>query len=308
MERSQEGLAGVDATGVARTHARIYLRIWANRDFRRLSPNAKLTYLEIITQPDLSYCGVLAYNPTRWAALIGWDDAKVSELAIEELECADFVVVDREEHELWVKGFIKYDGVLDQGKVKFAMFDAIERVMSTELQRAIRAQVAELEALPKPMRSPSEGEGDFHGVGEGVGATSNPTTNSSSSSSSRRSTTRARTRGIAQYPDDFETFWAAGLQKVDKRETFGAWNARIHEGATPAELITAVQNYVAAQQSKGKTDPEYWKRPKTFVGPNDIWREWLDEERLQVVLQNADSPLVRTMLERAKRGQHQETE
>ena len=80
----------------------------------------------------------------------------------------------------------------------------------------------------------------------------------------------------AEYPKDFEEFWKAYPRKVDKGAAYKKYMARRKDGWSPHELLTAAESY-AAQCRKKKTEKEYIKHPKTFLGDTTPFIEYLPE-------------------------------
>lgn len=91
-----------------------------------------------------------------------------------------------------------------------------------------------------------------------------------------------------EYPAEFEAFWQAYAKsrRREKRAAYRAWKTRLKEGKnqglTPDKLITAARNYTAEMEAKGK-DPEYIKLPKTFLGPNRPYEDYINPPPKQVL-------------------------
>ena len=118
---------------VPRDHARIQTSIWRNREFRDLGRDAQHLYFTILSQPTLSYCGVMDWWPNRLAALsAGTDEAEVF-AAVKELIEAEFVFVDPNTSELLVRTYVKHDGVLQRVNMGKALGRAMEKVASMPL-------------------------------------------------------------------------------------------------------------------------------------------------------------------------------
>lgn len=95
---------------MSRTEARVKCSIWTDPDFLALSRDAKLAYHLLLEQDDLSLCGVAPLREVRWGHCLGLAPAKVRAV-LGELEAAQFVVVDSEEQELWVRTSIRHDHI-----------------------------------------------------------------------------------------------------------------------------------------------------------------------------------------------------
>ena len=86
-------------------------------------------------------------------------------------------------------------------------------------------------------------------------------------------TTRTRE---ADFEADFEKFWSAYPKPRNPDKTPGRqkYIALRKKGVSADDLLRAAQNY--AQAMRG-TDPRYIKHCKTFLGPSDAWRDYLNE-------------------------------
>ena len=75
---------------------------------------------------------------------------------------------------------------------------------------------------------------------------------------------------------DFEQFWSAYPKPKNPDKTPGRqkYIALRKKGVSADDLLRAAQNY--AQAMRG-TDPRYIKHCKTFLGPSDAWRDYLNE-------------------------------
>lgn len=119
---------------MARNHARIVTSIWRKEDWRALTPEAQRMYFVALSQPTLSYCGVVAFTARRWSSMAkGLTVSKVN-AAVVELARTRFVVVDADTEELWVRSFVNYDGVLEQPGLITAMAKDFLAVQSGDIR------------------------------------------------------------------------------------------------------------------------------------------------------------------------------
>lgn len=126
---------------MARTEGRIKCAIWRSPEFRGLTPNAQRAYFLILSQPGMSYCGVVSYRPKPWALLSTGTTPAVVEKAVKELAGARYVMVDRGTEELWVRTFVNHDGVLDQPKLIMAMAHDFGAIESEPIREGLVAQI-----------------------------------------------------------------------------------------------------------------------------------------------------------------------
>lgn len=122
---------------MARDRANIRTDIWNDDDFRSLSPQAQLLYLQLLTSATLTYAGVADWRPKRIAALAAGRTAKQTEDAARELMDGLFVVVDEETEEVLIRSFLKHDGLLQKPNVTKAMVTAYGQVYSMPLKGVI---------------------------------------------------------------------------------------------------------------------------------------------------------------------------
>lgn len=106
---------------MARSEARIKTAIWNDPDFVALDPMTQWVYVVALSQPTVSFCGVTPYTPRKWSNLAGGVTVAVVRKAIKTLSNHDYVIVDEDTEELWIRTFIKHDGVLAKPNIVIAM-------------------------------------------------------------------------------------------------------------------------------------------------------------------------------------------
>jgi hypothetical protein len=121
---------------MARNHARILTSIWAS-EFTECSPRAQWLYMLLLSQPDLTPCGALAYVPGRWARLAPGMKVEDVEKAATELEERSYVVIDRDTAELVIRTLVVHDGGLNNSKMRGAVRSALGAIHSPRLREAI---------------------------------------------------------------------------------------------------------------------------------------------------------------------------
>lgn len=151
---------------MARNHARVMCSIWNDTDFVSLTPLEQRMFLLLLSQPDLSLCGLLAYRPKRWARLAPSETIKGVEATIRRLEERRYVIVDHDTDELWIRSFIRWDGILRANpNMQQAMRNALGEVMSEAILEGFEKVHAECMA-----EGLAKAPGVREGVGEGEGA------------------------------------------------------------------------------------------------------------------------------------------
>ena len=130
--------------GQGRTHARIYTSIWDDRDWRKLGIAAQHAYEMLVSNKDISHCGVLDYVPSRWEDYaVDLTEAKLK-TAVRSLERAKYLVVDRKSGELLVRSFIRRDDVLARRNMGNACAKALSKVHSQAIRDAVLHELGRL--------------------------------------------------------------------------------------------------------------------------------------------------------------------
>lgn len=83
---------------------------------------------------------------------------------------------------------------------------------------------------------------------------------------------------INKYPSSFEEFWNNYPRKQDKGQAYKCYKARLNDGYSEEQLLTACINY-AAECDKDKREKKYIKVASTFLSVNEPFVEYLDERR-----------------------------
>lgn len=148
-----------------RTHGRILVTIWSDKEFLALSTEAQRFYMLVLSQSKLSYCGVLPYTPRRWALLAANDTLKGVLRAVKEGVERRYVVVDENTEELWIRTFVKHDGLLKSPNLVKAMWKDFAEVQSSAIRDGFLKGLPEgfqepppqppPEGLPKPLAEPN---------------------------------------------------------------------------------------------------------------------------------------------------------
>lgn len=144
---------------MARSEARVFTSIWRDEDFLALPPSAQRLYLFLLSQDDLSYCGVLPLRERRWAAKAAGMSVADVEHDLKTLEGTaypspdpdpaqaktPFVIIDRDTGELLIRALIRRDGIWKQPNLLKQARDSAEQVESRQIRAAL---LAELHRIP----------------------------------------------------------------------------------------------------------------------------------------------------------------
>jgi hypothetical protein len=137
---------------MARDHGRIRHAIWANDDFRALPEAAQRAYMLAVTQPDLSFAGVVPFTLRRWTRLASDSTPAALREAFRLLEQApSFVIIDEDTEELLLRSFLRNDGILDSPNVAKASVKAFRDIHSPMIRDAWLLELHRLAAeVPRP--------------------------------------------------------------------------------------------------------------------------------------------------------------
>jgi hypothetical protein len=148
----------------SRSEARIFASIWKDAAFVNLPRSAQGTYFFLLSQPDLSYCGVLSLRERRW---VGKANGLTLEQLREDLDVlanatpepfgegfgegfpegapGPFIVIDEESGELLVRSLIRHDGIWKQPNLLKAAREAADLVESPVIRAVL---LEELRRIP----------------------------------------------------------------------------------------------------------------------------------------------------------------
>lgn len=243
---------------MARKEARISCGIWNDAEYRALPAAAQRLYQLVVEQPDLSYCGVIAYRPKRWALMAPDTPVRAIEAAVRVLVGARFLLVDETVDEVWVRTFIRHNKVLASPKLVIALAHDFCSVQSIPIREGLLEGygegLAELlahgfrEPLPEPFLRAMEERFPYVRAARST-INSQPSTHNPQPPSS---------------PSEFDAFWDAYPRRTAKPKALQAWTAATRK-AEAAAIVTAAEQY---RDDPNRLD-EFTAYPAT----------WLNQER-----------------------------
>lgn len=127
---------------MARSHARIFTRIWHDPDFRNLTVEAQHAYMAILSNPDLTYVGLLDYIPQRIAGMSQGNTARKATTTLNQLAEKRFIIIDTDTAEMCIRSLVRHDGVLERINMGKATARAYGKVMSLPIREALIAELA----------------------------------------------------------------------------------------------------------------------------------------------------------------------
>ena len=92
-----------------------------------------------------------------------------------------------------------------------------------------------------------------------------------------------------KYTKHFEMFWSAYPRKADKGQCYKKYKARLKDGYSPEELLTAATAY-AEQCRRQRTEHQFIKHGKTFLGESMPFTEFLVRMNTQTAEEQRQDP------------------
>jgi hypothetical protein len=173
--------AATERKTMARDHAEIYVDIWDDDDFAKLSCTAQWLYFVLLSQRRLEYSGVLPLKPAMWAGLSSDTNKEDVLHALAEMHERGFVVVDTRTQEVLLRSFFRRDvarvgkdGGQNANLIRSAL-SACAKVDSSLIRAVLVREI--MRCCPLPLASdrevfqrfPDLAKGVVEGVPEGVG-------------------------------------------------------------------------------------------------------------------------------------------
>jgi hypothetical protein len=136
---------------MSKGYVKLYRSIWADDDFLDLTGEAQRLYMALISQENLSALGVLPLTLARWSNLCSDATPDETRAALIDLEAANFVLVDYDTEEVFVRSYIVHDEQYRNPNGMKCLATAYTKVSSRRLRKAIEVILATLgKTLPPP--------------------------------------------------------------------------------------------------------------------------------------------------------------
>lgn len=89
-----------------------------------------------------------------------------------------------------------------------------------------------------------------------------------------KSKNKTSSRDQKDFSNEFEEWWSEYPRKDAKKEALAKYTATRRRGISREDLFKARNNYIRHIRASG-TEKQYILLAKTFLGPNERWRDWL---------------------------------
>lgn len=135
---------------MSREFGKLYMTMWADRDFTSLTPGAQRLYVFLLSQPDLSRAGTVTMALRRWSRSAAGMSPESVVSDLEELARGGFVVVDEYEEEVLVRSYIRNDEGWKSPNIMKSIRSAAQNVLSETLRAVIRDELGRIDTTRLP--------------------------------------------------------------------------------------------------------------------------------------------------------------
>lgn len=141
---------------MARDHARLFIRIWADDEFVAMTENAQHKYMLLMSQAGANWAGVLDLRSKRWVRLASDTTAASLDKGLHELASAEFVAIDEDSEEVLIRSFMRANEVYKQPNVFKNALNAARQVQSAKLRAILAAELRKIAPLVPADRRDAE--------------------------------------------------------------------------------------------------------------------------------------------------------
>lgn len=131
-----------------RDYGLVQTSIWSEMSVQCLTVEEQRAYLLVYLQPNLNRCGVVPFTLRRWAGMSQGDTPKRLRAALAGLESRRMVAIDENTEELFVRTYVRWDGLLTQPQVVGAMVRDFRTIGSPTLAVAFLDELRRIWHLP----------------------------------------------------------------------------------------------------------------------------------------------------------------
>ena len=148
-----------------RTEARVFTSIWDDPDILALPPLPQRLYMFLLSQREMTYCGVMPLRPARWAkkaAGLTLDDVERDLKWLEgngnpsdnpgsgDAARQPFIITDPDAGELLVRSLLRRDGAWKQPNLLKQGIDSVAEIESPRIRAALLAEALRLPVDESP--------------------------------------------------------------------------------------------------------------------------------------------------------------
>lgn len=129
---------------MAREYAQLRHDIWSDDEWRDLTVPAQHLYMVILSDGDLSYCGVTDWHPGKLSQRSGENTGRDTLLAAAELSERFFLVIDEETEEVLIRSYLRHDPLMRNPRLAVTMAKDFGRIASNKIRAVVVHELARL--------------------------------------------------------------------------------------------------------------------------------------------------------------------
>lgn len=230
-------------------------RFWSDPKIRKLSAQAKLLFVYLITNSHTHVSGIYHLSSATMAYESGLKNPSLDTLC-DTLSSAGLVRFDDENEVVWVKNMMRYQGKGEKNE-RSAAFHLNDLHNSLLIKDFLETYPQVLAYAKIPYRSGIQAKD------------ADATPEQEQEQEQETPPTPSKVVARKDYSEEFESFWRTfpSLRKESKGDAFKAWQKAIKK--TSAEvLISAAVEYAASPVGQG----QYVKMPSTWLN-KECWND-----------------------------------
>lgn len=129
---------------MARDRANIRTDMIGDDDYRELTHSEQWLYKLLLIHPSLSYAGVADWRPGKLASTAGDLNAEDVRRIGAGLQAKYFIYVDEDTEEVFIRSFVKHDGLLKQYRLPVSMANDYAAISSKEIRKFFVHELAKV--------------------------------------------------------------------------------------------------------------------------------------------------------------------
>lgn len=119
---------------MARDRANLRTDMISDDDYRKLTRDEQWLYKTLLIHPTLSYAGVADWRPGRLAAISAGTTAADIQRIGQGLQEQYFIYIDEDTEEVFIRSFVKHDGLLKQYRLPISMANDYAGISSQSIR------------------------------------------------------------------------------------------------------------------------------------------------------------------------------
>lgn len=249
------------------TYRNIRISFWTDTkvvdDF---TPEDKYFYLYLFTNPHTNLAGCYEVSIGTMATELGYSKDTVERLLKRFVEVHKVIDYSTENKEILIINWHKYNWTTSDKFVK-PLKKQIEEIKTEEFKKYL-SELLLLDTVSIPYLYRSDTTKDIYI------SNSNEISKDINNDFSKNINISISNTEKMTYVNTFEDLWKEYPRKKEKSKAYKCYQARLKDGFSEEELLTAVKNY-AEECKKEHREEKYIKLCATFLGPNTPFVDYL---------------------------------